>query len=77
MNDGNRILGSQEACVLPQVGEWTLLGWGRVSERGLSKFAAIPELEPLEVLWSLFDVILVAVLLKEKLCIAPVGCVSP
>ena len=62
---------SQEASLFKQENKWTLLGGCRVLQGRLIKTTAVPELEPLEVVWALLDVILEPLLLEEKLLVGP------
>ena len=62
---------SQKASLFPQKHEWALLSRRRVSERRFSESASVPELEPLEVVGSHLDVVLVTMMLEEKLLVAP------
>ena len=47
------------------------MGGRGVRKRRLREASAVPELEPLEIVWSSFDVVLVAVLLEEKILVTP------
>ena len=62
---------SQKASLFPQKHEWALLSWRWVPQRSLSEPASVPELEPLEVVGSHPDVVVVTVMLEEKLLVAP------
>lgn len=62
---------SQKASLFPQKHEWALLSRCWIPERRLSEPASVPELEPLEVVGSVPDVIVVAMVLEEKLLVAP------
>jgi len=60
---------SDKTSLFEQEHEWALLNGCGVDERSLSEPAVIPELEPLEVMRSLLDVILVSAMLEEKLLV--------
>ena len=64
---------SQEASLFKQEHKWTLLSGCWVPKWCLSEPSVVPELEPLEVVRSLLDVVLVAMMLEVKLLVTEQG----
>jgi len=64
---------SQETGFFKQENKWAHLLGCWVLKRRLRETPTVPELEPFEVVRTLFDVILVAMLLEEKILVTPKG----
>ena len=58
---------------MKQIIEWASDGGSRVRKLGRVEMAAVPELEPVEVVRSHLDIIIHSAMLEEKLLVAPEG----
>ena len=56
---------------MEQIIEWASDGGSRVHKLGRMEMAAVPELEPVEVVRSLLNIVVHASVLEEELGVAP------